>query len=152
MLGDRTQATGSFLAKDISVGKKVQITLANAFAGLVRPALTPWGEEPEGTPVSDLPLTFSLGQNYPNPFNPSTQLRYGLPQQSHVTLTIYNTLGQEVARLADEVQAAGYHEVRWEGTNTGGLAVGTGVYFYRMDAVGEDGTRFVRTDKMLLLK
>ena len=56
-------------------------------------------------------------------------------------------LGQEVARLADEVQEAGYHEIRWNGTNTNGIAVGTGLYFCRVQA-GD----FVETKKMLLLK
>jgi flagellar hook assembly protein FlgD len=88
-----------------------------------------------------------LSQNFPNPFNPTTEIRYGLPKQSRVTLTIYNALGQEVAQLADEIQDAGYHQMRWNGTNRSGLPVSTGVYFYRLRAEG-----FVDIKKMLLVK
>jgi flagellar hook assembly protein FlgD len=88
-----------------------------------------------------------LGQNYPNPFNPSTQIRYGLPKASYVTLTVHNVLGQEVARIVDEAQTEGYYDVRWNGTNESGGIVGTGVYFFRIHA-GD----FTETRKMLLVK
>ncbi|MEK9138948.1 MAG: hypothetical protein AAB393_17655, partial [Bacteroidota bacterium] len=60
------------------------------------------------------PDVFHLNQNYPNPFNPTTDIRYGLPVQSQVTVAIYNIVGQEVTRLLDGVQSAGYHEVVWD--------------------------------------
>jgi hypothetical protein len=89
-----------------------------------------------------LPSSFLLDQNYPNPFNPSTTIRYALPHTSAVQLTVYNTLGQEVAVLQNGEQEAGYHEVRFEGS---GLS--SGVYFYRIQAGG-----FVQTRRLLLLK
>jgi formylglycine-generating enzyme len=89
-----------------------------------------------------IPLTFSLDQNYPNPFNPSTTIRYAVPVRSHVTLTIFNTIGQQVATLVQGEQEAGYHEVRFEAS---GLA--SGVYLYRMQA-GD----FVQTRKLVLLQ
>jgi dienelactone hydrolase len=92
--------------------------------------------------LSDLPDDFTLGQNYPNPFNPSTTIRYGLPHRSHVMLTVFNTLGQEVAQLVNGDLEAGYHEVRFDAS---GLS--SGVYFYRLQA----GT-FVETRKLLLLR
>jgi hypothetical protein len=90
----------------------------------------------------DLPHEFSLGQNYPNPFNPSTTIRYGLPIRSHVTLTIFNTLAQQVAVLHDGEQEAGYHDVKFDGK---GLS--SGMYFYRLRA-GD----FVDTRRLLLLR
>jgi|GEM_PF-2622236 len=95
-----------------------------------------------GGPSGQVPDELVLRQNYPNPFNPSTTFRYGLPSRIHVTMAVYNTLGQCVATLVNETQDAGYHDVRFDGT---GLA--SGVYFSRLIA-GEN----VDTKKMLLLK
>ncbi len=89
-----------------------------------------------------VPAAFELLQNYPNPFNPSTTIRYALPVQSHVTLSLYNMLGQKVEDLVGETQQAGYHEVRFEGT---GLS--SGVYFYQLQAGG-----FVEVKKLLVLR
>jgi hypothetical protein len=80
-------------------------------------------------PSVQLPTQFALLQNYPNPFNPSTTIRYALPHSSFVTLTVYNTLGQQVAQLVNEQQQAGYHNAVFRGD---GLA--SGVYFYRLNA------------------
>jgi hypothetical protein len=88
------------------------------------------------------PTEFRLWQNYPNPFNPSTTIRYGLPHKSVVQLTVYNTLGQQVATLVQGDQEAGYHEVNFDAS---GLS--SGVYFYRLHA----GT-YVETRKLLLLR
>jgi hypothetical protein len=88
------------------------------------------------------PDDFVLSQNYPNPFNPSTTIGYGLPRSSYVTLSVYNTLGQQIAVLFRGNQEAGYHEVRFDGP---GLA--SGVYFYRLEAGG-----FVQTKSLLLLR
>jgi hypothetical protein len=88
------------------------------------------------------PGQLTLDQNYPNPFNPSTTIRYGLPQRSHVTLTVFNTLGQLVAQLVNGEMEAGYHEVQF-----GGSGLSSGVYYYRIQA-GD----FVQTRKLLLLR
>ena len=109
----------------------------------------------------DLPERASLEQNYPNPFNPSTTIRYSLPHQTHVSLIVYNTLGQRVAELVNGEVDAGYHEVKFDGSN-----LSSGVYFYRLMATPqvqldkyEDGTAatahqepFVSVKKMLLTK
>jgi hypothetical protein len=96
---------------------------------------------------SALPETFTLYQNYPNPFNPITTLRYDLPEQAYVTLTIYDMLGSEITRLVSTTQEAGFRLVQWSGTDNMGRAVSAGVYLYQIRA-GE----FVQTKKMVLLK
>jgi len=101
------------------------------------------------------PASFSLQQNYPNPFsargtfgNPTTQLRYEIPRAAHVSLVIYNSLGQEVRRLVDRVQPAGYHQITWNGRDERGNPAPSGMYHYRLQ-VGDD---FVSTKKMLMAK
>jgi hypothetical protein len=100
------------------------------------------------SPVSSIafqpgtPTEYMLLQNYPNPFNSTTTIRYGLPQESQVTLIVYNTLGQQVAELEKENIAAGFHEVRFGAAN-----LPSGMYFYRLQT-GD----FVKTRKLLLLK
>jgi formylglycine-generating enzyme required for sulfatase activity len=92
--------------------------------------------------ATDIPSKIALLQNFPNPFNPTTTIRYGLPSRSHVMLTVYNTLGQQVALLQNGEQDAGYHEVKFDAS---GLS--SGVYFYRIEAGS-----FVETRKLLLLR
>ncbi|WKZ71999.1 MAG: S8 family serine peptidase [Ignavibacteriaceae bacterium] len=90
----------------------------------------------------NLPLSFSLLQNYPNPFNPETVIRYSLPTSDNVVLTVYNSIGEKVASLVNEVQEAGYHEAVFNAKN-----LPSGLYFYRI----ESGS-FTATKKMVLLK
>ena len=102
-----------------------------------------------------LPETFVLSQNYPNPFNPKTQIRFGLPLRSDVTLTIYNVVGQEIARLVEGERPAGYHEISWSGTNSSGSPVASGIYFYKLNAVAQQASgtsHFSDIKKMLLIK
>jgi hypothetical protein len=101
-----------------------------------------------------VPEVYTLQQNYPNPFNPATEIRYGLPRQSHVRLVIYNLVGQEVARLLDGVQGAGYHSVTWNGTNAKSSPVASGIYFYSIEARGlqQSASVFKDSKKMLLVK
>jgi len=93
-------------------------------------------------PHTTVPETPQLEQNYPNPFNPSSTIRYGLPHKSAVQMTVFNTLGQQVALLQNGEQEAGYHEVAFDGR---GLS--SGVYFYRLQA-----GNFVETKRLLYLK
>ncbi|MBM2841007.1 MAG: FlgD ig protein, partial [Bacteroidetes bacterium] len=148
LLNQETQSTGAFIAKNVVVGRQASVSLNSAFNGVL-PLFT--GSLPkQGIGVSSndkIPTTFVLYQNYPNPFNPTTQIQYGLPKQSNVKLTIHNLLGQEVARLVEGEQEAGFHEVQWSGRNANGTAVASGVYLYRIHA-----RDFVKTSKMLFLK
>ena len=99
------------------------------------------------SPGTTVPLSFVLHQNYPNPFNPITSLRYDLPEQAQVTLTIYDLIGREVTQLINTTQEAGYRSVQWNAADMHGKPVSTGVYLYQIQA-GE----FVQTRKMVLLK
>jgi hypothetical protein len=94
-----------------------------------------------------IPEVFTLHQNYPNPFNPVTTLRYDLPDQVHVTLTVYDMLGKDIIRLVQTTQEAGFKSVQWNATDNMGRPVSAGVYIYQIEA-GE----FVHTKKMVLLK
>jgi hypothetical protein len=91
---------------------------------------------------SQIPSTFSLHQNYPNPFNPTTKIRYDLPHESRVTLSVFNLLGQEIVRLVDTHQSAGQYEVPFEAS---GLS--SGVYFYRIQAGA-----YTHTKKMVIVR
>ena len=89
-----------------------------------------------------LSKTYALHQNYPNPFNPSTTIKYELPKDAHVTLAIYNALGQEVEKLVDENKKVGYYTINWNASDKS-----TGVYFIVMQSA-----EFSKTRKILLLR
>ena len=94
------------------------------------------------------PTEFELSQNYPNPFNPSTTIRYAVPNESKVSITVFNLLGQEVATLVNDVMSAGYHEVNFNASN-----ISSGVYLYRINAVSSENSKeFTSTKKFILLK
>jgi hypothetical protein len=93
------------------------------------------------------PTVFNLEQNYPNPFNPETVIKFSLPEDSKVTLRIYNVLGQVVNTLVDQALPAGNHSVIWDGKNEQGTDVASGVYFYRLKA-----TSYESIMKMTLLR
>ncbi|MCP4607802.1 MAG: T9SS type A sorting domain-containing protein, partial [Planctomycetes bacterium] len=78
------------------------------------------------------PERFELHQNYPNPFNPVTSIKYEIPKPGKVLIKIYNVLGQEVRTLVNEDRPAGFHSVRWNGTNNFGTRVASGMYIYRI--------------------
>jgi hypothetical protein len=88
------------------------------------------------------PFTFSLSQNFPNPFNPTTSIKLSIPFEMHVSLRIYDVLGNKVATLVDENRSEGFHSIDF---NADGLS--TGLYFVRMEA----GV-FTDTRKMVFLK
>ncbi|MFL2983557.1 MAG: T9SS type A sorting domain-containing protein [Candidatus Neomarinimicrobiota bacterium] len=97
--------------------------------------------------LNEIPEEFSLSQNYPNPFNPLTKLDYTLPQRSRVIISIYNVLGKEIVSLINDEQEYGYHSISWNGTDSQGRGVASGVYFAQMRSEG-----FNQSKKMLLLK
>ncbi len=97
--------------------------------------------------VRTSPMGLSLEQNRPNPFNPSTTIRFTLPEAAHVSLVITDAKGSAVTRLLHQEMPAGTTDIRWNGTNSAGHAVGSGVYFCQLRAGKETQTR-----KMVLLK
>lgn len=88
-----------------------------------------------------VPNQISLDGNYPNPFNAQTTINYALPEEIDVRLTIYNIAGQEVRRLVDGPQTAGFKNVVWDGKNYSGSEVGSGVYFVGFEAADKKFTR-----------
>jgi len=94
-----------------------------------------------------IPQTFNLSQNYPNPFNPTTIINYAIPQNSIVTLSIYNMLGQKIKTLVSEQKNAGTYSVQWNGENEFGQKVSSGAYIYKINAGS-----FVQSMKMILMK
>jgi hypothetical protein len=102
---------------------------------------------------SELPDQFELSQNYPNPFNPSTTISYSLPERSSVDVTIYDLQGRIVSSLVSGQQSPGTQSVVWNGANSQGKPLSSGVYIYRVRASSlESGKKFDRSAKMLLVK
>lgn len=138
VMSDGTYAAAGTIGQDV-IGRSTGVTYASA-AGF-------WGDggvilDVKSSTMQGMPMVYTLEQNYPNPFNPSTTIRYSLPHRSPVSLTVYNTLGQQVASLVQGQQEAGAYEVKFDGSN-----LASGVYFYRLQA-----GNYVATKKLLLMK
>ncbi len=103
------------------------------------------GVEPGAGETS--PWTFALAQNYPNPFNPTTRIAFTLPSAMQADLIVFDVLGRQVKTLVNEVRHAGEHFVQWDGTNSAGASVSSGVYFCRLVAGGNE-----KVTKMMLMK
>ena len=97
---------------------------------------------PSGNVTVGTPLKFELSQNYPNPFNPTTNISFGLPVDSKVTIKIYDISGREIRTLLNDTKAAGYYSVMFDAS---GLS--SGVYFYKIEA-----NNFSELKRMLLIK
>ena len=97
--------------------------------------------------IFPVPIEYMLHQNYPNPFNPATVIKYEIPTQGRVAITIFDILGREIIKLVDVVQGPGYNTISWDGKNDSGLTVGAGLYFYQLQT-----PTYVHTKKMLLIR
>jgi hypothetical protein len=95
----------------------------------------------------DAPSDFVLEQNYPNPFNPSTVIKFSLPVDSKVTIDLYNTLGEKVDRLVNKEFSTGNHKVNFDASR-----LSNGIYYYTINAQGNNGKDFISTKKMVLMK
>ena len=97
--------------------------------------------------LSEMPKKYKLYNNYPNPFNPVTTIKYSVPKNSSVKLSIYNMMGQLVRILVNEHKTPGFYNVEWNGTNENNSQVSSGIYFYRFES-----DNFIANNKMILLK
>jgi hypothetical protein len=97
------------------------------------------------------PGIFALEQNYPNPFNPSTKIKFSLATDSKVTLKVFNLLGEVITTLINEERSAGQYEMTFS-PQLFELNLNSGIYFYQLETVAKDGTRFKDTKKMIFLK
>mgnify|MGYP003883007573 CR=1 FL=1 len=94
------------------------------------------------------PTEYALHPTYPNPFNPTTTIKFDLPEQSHVSLVIYDVLGRKVVELENSVKEAGYHSAIWNASS-----VASGVYLARFTAIDENGSlKLSKTMKLVLAK
>ena len=100
-----------------------------------------------GVSSSNVPEQFILYPNYPNPFNPATTIRYDLPDDAYVTLTIHDLMGRSIRTLVDGPQVAGNGMIQWNATDDAGYPVSAGLYFYSIQT-----SKFNKTKKMILLK
>jgi len=109
--------------------------------------------------VTFIPDEYVLYQNYPNPFNPNTIIKYSLPEDGFVNLTVFNMLGEEIKTLVNNTQKSGNYEVEFSaigGSASGGNAytLPSGIYFYRLQALptGRQAASFIETKKMVIVK
>ncbi|HHZ15804.1 MAG TPA: T9SS type A sorting domain-containing protein, partial [Candidatus Cloacimonetes bacterium] len=102
-------------------------------------------EDGGGTP--DIPFVTKLENAYPNPFNPNTNIRYQLKEAGDVKIDIFNARGQLVRSFSRTHDAAGYYQINWDGRDSSGKAVSSGVYQYRMSS-----GKYRSTKKMVLKK
>ncbi len=150
---DDGEGTVVFIGQDkvnIPAGGSAEVYLAFAFAddeaGMIDAIATAKAEYDEVTSIVEypgaLPDKYVLEQNYPNPFNPATTINFGIPQSEHVTLTVYNLVGQKITTLVDEELTSGEYSVTFDASR-----LPSGVYFYTISAGS-----FQSTKQMMYLK
>ena len=149
-LRESSQALGSFIARDVIVGTRAEVSLRSGWEmpGVIYQPPTGAVAKPIIRAVEEeyAVENVQLG-NYPNPFNPSTTLHYALPEFEQVQLTIYSALGQKVKVLVDEPQAAGVYTVEWNGRDADGIPLASGVYLAYL-RVG----KMQQSQKLILMK
>ncbi len=110
-------------------------------------------EKPKTKDETIIPDDFTLFPAHPNPFNPSTLIKYYLPIDSDVKLTVYNLLGEEVKTLSHGQKSNGFHHVKWNGDNQNREPVPSGMYFYSLKITLQSNTQpIIKNGKMVLLK
>ena len=114
-------------------GFAVTITDGDRTLPNIRPALDPVATAVvEDLRTAAIPQSAVLAEAYPNPFNATVTLPFSLPRDGHVRMTVWNTAGQRVRVLVDEIAGAGFHQVQWDGRDEAGRAAASGLYLVRM--------------------
>ncbi len=144
---------GSICAKEITVNKDGTLLHHDSNTSLSKAAPVLAATEDAAVSVGSVettpavPTEFALEQNYPNPFNPTTTIRFRLPDAGHVSVRIFNTLGQEIRLLVENDFGPGLHSIIWDGRNDNGNSVSSGLYLYQIQS-----GKFSQVKKMTLLK
>ena len=148
-LGKKSSFKGAICAEKIEVKKGTTFLRHGSATSLPKMAPMTTGDEDliEAADARAIPTEFDLAQNFPNPFNPTTTITFAVPKAGDVTLAIYNLRGRLVRTLAEGPLAAGQHKVVWDGNDSRGLRVASGIYVYRLEA-----NEFVESKKLILAR
>ncbi|MDD2331703.1 MAG: T9SS type A sorting domain-containing protein, partial [Candidatus Cloacimonetes bacterium] len=114
------------------------------YAGPITVTIGQPGTEPE---VPEIPMATKLLNAYPNPFNPQTNIRYSLKDAGQVQIEIFNLKGQKIRSFSNNHATAGFYSQMWDGKDTQGQVVGSGIYFYRMTS-----GKYSSTKKVMMMK
>jgi hypothetical protein len=116
-----------FVACDLNAGGLVEAAIDDVRLEVFMPM-------PMDAPDARIPTRVELAQNRPNPFGPATRISYGLPRSEFTRISVFDAAGRRVRNLVEATQQAGMHEITWDGRDDAGRPVGSGVYFYRLEA------------------
>ncbi len=149
--GDTASISVSFMPDSVRNYEDTLSIYSDSSTSAMKIALAGAGSTPAGLlrEGNAIPTVYELYQNYPNPFNPSTTIEFALPEQSQVTVTIYDVLGREIKELVDEKLQAGYYHFVWDASR-----FASGIYFYRIVAQSLAGDRkdFMQVKKVMFIK
>ncbi len=145
--------TGAVVSIPLNITSPCNATLKlkNVILAAEDASLIPIEIQSSSVTTNPIPKIYGLSQNYPNPFGDKTDIRYQLPENSNVNLSIYNCVGQLVRELVNEKQKAGYYMARWDSRNNNGKRVVSGIYFYRI-MVENNEKKYTTTKKLIIIR